>query len=147
MNKIVISVAVIFLVIAAAFCYAADTYCPKPSVKHHENIPYISGGVGDEELEMMKSASSDYNLKLVFAYQDGEFLADIGVKITNAKGIIVLDAVSDGPWFLANLPPDPYTVTASMNGNTVTQRVKIQGTKQSTLNFYWKSNCPRIRDE
>jgi hypothetical protein len=147
MQKLVVSIAVFSLTAIATVCFSADTYCPKPAVKHHENIPYISGGVGDEELEMMKSASSEYNLKLVFAYQDGEFLADIAVNISDAGGKTALDAVSDGPWFLANLPPGTYSVTASMNGNKITQRTKIQGAKQSTLNFYWKTSCPRVRDE
>src|SRR5215212_2844608 len=81
--------------LTGAFAQGAATLVPKTE----NSISYISGGVGKDEQELAEAISRyGYNVQLVFAEQQtGAYLADVRVKIADAKGSIVLDTVSDGP--------------------------------------------------
>jgi hypothetical protein len=75
-----------------------------------------------------------YNVQLVFAEQTGAFLADVNLHITDAAGNTVLDTVSEGPMFLAKLPPGQYRVAAQANGAVRTATVDAsRGAKRTTL--------------
>ena len=137
MKKIILIAMSLFVVGTVSVSFSADYTAPLPAVKQYEGVPYISGGIGDEELSALRSIGSQYNLKLVFALKSGEYLADITVQIKDAAGKIVLDAVSDGPCFFTRLTPEKYTVIAVMQGNVVTQKVQLHPKGQSVLHFYW----------
>ena len=64
----------------------------------------------------------------------GAYLADVRVRIADPKGGVILDAVSDGPMFLAKLPPGRYQVVAEANGLARTTTVDAgSGAKRVTL--------------
>ena len=81
-------------------------------------VSYVSGGVGESSEQAMREVANQYNLHLTFAAADGSYLADIPVTIQDSKGNTVLDTVSPGPLFYANLTPGTYTMAASANGKT-----------------------------
>ena len=137
MKKIILIAVSLFVVGAVPVSFSADYSPSLPAVKQYEGVPYISGGIGDEELAALRFIGSQYNLKLVFAFKSGEYLADITVQIKDAAGRIVLDAVSDGPYFFTRLTPEKYTVIAAMQGKVVTQKVQVHPKGQSVLYFYW----------
>jgi hypothetical protein len=112
--------------------WAADTAAPGGQVK------YISGGVGEDSDARMQALSKDYNLKLLFAAKDGHYLADVAVTITDARGAKVLDAVSDGPWLLANLAPGKYEITAAYDGKPVTRSTTIAASGRREVFFRWE---------
>ena len=95
----------------AASASAQDAVTLEP--KTQNNTTFISGGVGKDEAQLADAISRyGYNVQLVFAEQTGAFLADVNLHITDAAGKTVLDTVSDGPMFLAGLPPGQYRVAA-----------------------------------
>jgi hypothetical protein len=102
-------------------------------------VTYVSGGVATDSINRLTDMAKDFNLKLVFAMKSGEYLSDVKVSITDATGRTVLDAVSEGPWFLARLPQGNYRVTASSSGNAIAQRVMVDGGRLSTVDFRWSS--------
>jgi hypothetical protein len=67
-----------------------------------------------------------YSLKLVFAQTNGEYLADVGVQVSDIKGNTVVETSSAGPVLLINLMPGSYTVRASLNGETKTQHIVVR---------------------
>lgn len=72
-----------------------------------------------------------YPLKLVFATDKGEYLADVRVKIEDASGNIALEAACDAPWLVADLPAGSYNVTATTKGGlTETVSVQVTGGEQ-----------------
>ncbi|MES2354886.1 MAG: carboxypeptidase-like regulatory domain-containing protein [Pseudomonadota bacterium] len=96
--------------------------------KTENGITYVSGGVGEEEVQALKNAAKDYDLMVTFASgKTGAYLADVKVDIENAKGKNVLSAVSDGPIFLADLPKGTYRIKAEAEGKTVTRQVQVSG--------------------
>lgn len=107
-------------------------------VQTEGGIRYVSGGIGLSERDDLSALSDQFNLRLMFAIQgSGNYLADIQVRILDSGGATVLDAISQGPYFLAQLPPGGYTVEAGMLGQTQRQTVRV-GSGQSQLNFYWR---------
>lgn len=106
------------------------------------NVSFVSGGVGIDSEEQLKAREREFNLKLVFTLVEGNYLADVGVRVTDAAGKMVIEHVADGPFFLAKLPAGTYTVTAAYNGKTQTRKVKV-GERLHTEYLRWPSDPAR----
>ena len=107
-------------------------------VQTHQGVRFASGGIGLSGRDELRALSPQFNLRLMFAMQgSGNYLAGAQVRILNSRGAVVLDATSEGPYFLAQLPPGSYTVEVSALGQTQQQTARI-GQQQSRLNFFWR---------
>ncbi|TVR64800.1 MAG: carboxypeptidase regulatory-like domain-containing protein [Candidatus Competibacteraceae bacterium] len=106
-------------------------------VRDYQGVRYVSGGIGLSEREELSALSPQFNLRLMFAVQRGNYLADVQVRILGSGGAVVLDAKSEGPHFLAQLPPGRYTVEVNVRDQTQRQTAQV-GTRQTRLNFYWR---------
>ena len=106
-----------------------------------QGIRYVSGGVGMGERDELDALSNQYNLRLLFAKQGGEYVSAVQVTILDAQGGTVLTAQSRGPWFFTQLPAGDYIVDASMPGQALhepqRQTVHIDDSGQSRLDFRW----------
>lgn len=100
-------------------------------------ISHVSGGIGDDSIAKLESLARDFNLKLVFALQSGNYVTDVKVVIANAKGKTLLDATSAGPWFLAKLPAGNYQIVATFEGKAVKRSVTVGKAKLQTVDFRW----------
>ncbi|PKO88290.1 MAG: hypothetical protein CVU16_14240 [Betaproteobacteria bacterium HGW-Betaproteobacteria-10] len=99
-------------------------------------IAYESRGIGEDD--PVAELAADYNLHMVFAtHGSGEYLADIKVRIDNAKGNLILDVNSPGPIFFARLPAGNYRVSASYGDKAQTKSVSVQAQRRRDLYFYW----------
>jgi hypothetical protein len=103
----------------------------------YNGVSYVSGGIGLGERQKLETMSKDYNLKLVFAIQKGNFLADVKVMITNGGGHTVLEATSEGPWLFAKLTPGTYNISATVAGKTIQKVVQVRDGGHSQLSFVW----------
>jgi hypothetical protein len=137
MKKYFIIIVSLYVLGTRAVGFSSDAQASPLMAKDYEGISYVSGGIGLDEREAMQTMAQDYNLKIVFALRQGNYLADIAVQIKDAAGKIVLDAVSDGPWFYAHLPAGHYTVTSSMAEKAENQKIEIKSTGHAMLYFYW----------
>ncbi|MFO1424519.1 MAG: carboxypeptidase-like regulatory domain-containing protein [Candidatus Competibacteraceae bacterium] len=107
-------------------------------VQTYQGIRFASGGIGLSGRDEVRALSLQFNLQLMFAMQgSGNYLAGAQVRILNSHGVVVLDATSEGPYFLAQLPPGNYTVEVSALGQTQRQTARI-GQQQSRLSFFWR---------
>ncbi len=107
-------------------------------IQNYQGIAFVTGGVGEEEREFLRTVDRDFNLKLMFAIKEGNYLSDVQVSIRDKKGQPVLEAVANGPFFYAKLPPGTYTVVVNGPGQSFRQSVQVTGRKQARLNFYWR---------
>ena len=103
------------------------------------NVNYVSGGVGTESIDRLNALAGDFNLKLVFALTSGEYVSGARVVIADAKGKTMLDATSDGPWFLAKLPNGSYHVVATLADKALKRQVSVGPGKIRTVDFRWGS--------
>ncbi len=110
-------------------------------VSEDQGIPYMSGGVGADEREAVAARAMNYNLKLTFAVTNStQFLANVSVKIEDASGKILVDAVADGPYFYAKLPAGKYRVVATSGGQVEERTVTVGGGGQAELGLYFKDH-------
>jgi hypothetical protein len=90
------------------------------------NVTVMHGGIGLDDRAAIERAAEDYNLRLKFAHAgSGEYLADVRVVVSDAKGSKVLESVSSGPFWHARLSPGDYSVAATVGGTTLTHKVSI----------------------
>jgi len=135
-RNLVTSLIVVCVWATAAYAQAPESFPVQP--KHYGSVPYLSGGVGLDEREVLNQTGRDYNLKLSFALTSRNYLGDVAVEIRDSAGRVALEAISEGPWFFAKLPPGRYTVVVKCNENMQQKAVQVLKMGQSVLNFFWK---------
>jgi hypothetical protein len=124
------------LVLAAFLLFGV---APRYAACAQQPVPFVSGGIGIAEQEALKARESEFNLKLVFTLVEGNYIADVRVRVRDGKGAVLVDHVADGPFFLARLPAGRYTVGAAYRGKTETREVRI-GARLRTEYLRWPSD-------
>ena len=104
-------------------------------------IAIVNGGITSDEADAMRAEAPRYALQVTLARRGetpghSDFVADAQLRVVDAKGNVVLDRPDTGPILLANLPPGDYTVEATYNGDTRTQRVHVGG-GHANVSFLW----------
>lgn len=122
-----------FCIAIFGFSVQADTL--QPNIEN--GIQYLSGGVSDEEQAQLEAVSNEYNLKILMAIQEGNYLADVPVTISDASDTTILAAVSKGPFLYASLPPGTYTVSAIYEGDSKEDTVTVAADEQAQVEFFW----------
>jgi hypothetical protein len=134
-----VAAAVLWATAASLPAHAASASLPPE--QHSGAVAYVSGGIGDGQARRFESAFKDYPLVIeLFEHgaQRDVYTADADVKITDAKGGLVLDQTSGGPFMLVRLPPGDYRVAASLKGHPLPQRrvhVVAGGREKATFVF------------
>lgn len=100
-------------------------------------VAYLSGGIGDEDEARLMARQNEFNLKVLFTINEGNYLANVDVGITDGKGRKVVQAMADGPYFMANLPAGQYTIAATHEGKTLTRKVQVgnKGLRSEHIRF------------
>ena len=102
-------------------------------------VTYVTGGAGTEAVDRLRAMEKDFNLKLVFALKNGEYLADVDVSVVDAANHVVLNTSSEGPLLLAKLPAGNYQVNANYRGSVERRAVAVGATTLRTIDFRWPS--------
>jgi hypothetical protein len=119
----------ILLAAAPAFAQSVTSLVPEVQEKSYGRTPYITGGVGLEERAALEERMGDYNLKLIFALEEGNYLSSVDVTIRDDRGNTVLQTTTNGPWLAARLPEGSYTVRATIQGETQEKTVEVRGAR------------------
>ena len=109
------------------------------NVVTQKNVSFVSGGVALDSRERLQAQEKEFNLKLVFTLVEGNYLADISVRIADTAGKTLIEHVADGPFFMARLPVGTYSVAVAYEGNAQNRMVKVGGGLR-TEHFRWRSN-------
>ena len=117
---------------------AAAALLAAPALADERLSAYISGGIGEEERASLEASRDYFNLRLIFAVRGtGEYLSAVRVRIADDKGVELLEAQSDGPFFYARLAPGAYVVTAWYGDQAQSRRVRLGGKAAAELLLYW----------
>jgi hypothetical protein len=111
---------------------------PALQTQQQGNITFVSGGASGDDRDALKQIESQFNLRLMFAARNGDYLANIAVTLSDARGNAVLDTIAEGPIFYAHVPPGRYRLTVSNQGQSQNRDLTISkgATRQD---FYWAS--------
>ncbi|KVP48454.1 carboxypeptidase-like regulatory domain-containing protein [Burkholderia ubonensis] len=110
-----------------------------PAARQQGDVSFVSGGVGQDESTAFQRNEAAWPLALRFTGAGGEFLADVHVRITDAKGVEVLKTDAHGPYMLVKLPPGRYTVQASYQGKDETRSVTVTAKGGARQAFTWSA--------
>lgn len=124
--------------LASHMAWAEDAMLPTETT--NGNISYISGGIGKDEAMALQQAEKDYPLSLEFtvtAKPRDQFTSDVHIKLIDQQGNIVLNTVSNGPFFLVKLPSGHYRLEASKYGETKVRQVDIRSSAKQKILIEW----------
>jgi hypothetical protein len=140
MKKIILPVIAHFVVLGLmASNFVSGIAAEELTAKTSNGVSYLSGGFGEDERERLRNIAGGDNLELSFALQNKEYLGGANVLIKDAKGNNVLEAISEGPLFLVDLPAGSYTVEATAMGKTLKQAVHVPSKGHAQVYFAWNS--------
>jgi len=109
-------------------------------IRAPNGVSYVSGGVGIDAVRALNEVKGRYNLHLLFAVQgSGEYLANVHVRLADAHGNTVIDAVSEGPYFFASIPAGRYQLSVDSEGRTMTRTINVAQNRSVSESFYWNS--------
>jgi hypothetical protein len=96
---------------------------------------FLTGGVGLDESERMKTLASDFSLTVLVAASSGAYLADTRLMIRDAQGKAVLDAQISSPYLLVDLAAGRYDVQATHQGVTQQRRINVAENSRAKVVF------------
>ena len=99
--------------------------------------PYLSCGIGEEELSQVDQARENYNVRLLFAELSGAYITGVRVLVADEKGETVLDVSSAGPYLFVKLTAGKYRVKASYEGRMQEQSLKVRADATQEAVFRW----------
>lgn len=109
-----------------------------PAAQTQNGVSFISGGVGQDDADAMRAAAGRYNLHLLFAISgSGDYLSGVHVTIRDRQGQTLVDTAADGPFFLAELKPGRYRITADNAGAAKSVTVAVPASGAARQSFYW----------
>lgn len=109
-----------------------------PQSTSQNGVAYITGGVGEDEVQALRAVAPQYNLRMTFASKRGSYLSDIDVTITSDAGRPVLTVRTEGPFLFVRLPAGRYQVGAQMRHITQTRKIQVPARGGADLRFYWE---------
>ena len=103
--------------------------------------PFVSGGVGAEEMAALNNERSQYSLAILAAAKgSGAFLGDVHIRITDGQSNRVLDTVMDGPWLFVDVPAGRYQVEADLDARLQKSVVTIRSGDHRQTIFYFDTH-------
>lgn len=106
--------------------------------KTAQGFPYLSGGVGSDEREVLEERGKAYNVKLVFAEKTGAYLSNIKLAIEDARRVKIVSLDTNGPWFYIQLPPGSYVVKATfLEKSNELKALRVTTDKKAHHVFVW----------
>lgn len=103
-------------------------------------IPWISGGVGDEAMAEMRKASAAYNVHVMLTGARGNYLAGIPFTVSRRGGQPMLSGVTEGPLLYLKLPAGSYQIAAEIDGARQTRSIRVSASgSAANLRFVSRS--------
>jgi len=99
---------------------------------------FASGGVGESEILALDAERVRYSLWDITAGKlSGAYLADVRVRIADAKKGLALDQKPEGPWLLVNQPPGRFEVEATLGDQSLKRATTIHARDHHQLVVYF----------
>ena len=102
-------------------------------------IAYMTGGIGEEEVAVMKPQAKKFTLNLLFSEgMVGRWVADINVNIYDEASNLVFRIVGAKNVLYVNMPAGTYTILANNNGQKLRHKVTLEDNVNQKVVLNWK---------
>ena len=113
-----------------------------PPIYMTHGVEYMSGGIGNDEAQLMETVSPRWPATFEFAVKDhkgsADFAAGVHVTVRDGSGTKLLDnVVSGGPFMVARLEPGTYEVEARIGSQTLKQSLTVPTGASAKAIFEW----------
>jgi hypothetical protein len=109
---------------------------------NQNGIAFENGGWSIESSDAIKAHAARFPVMLTFAWNQGNYLADVNIQVTNRKGDAVLRLQQQGPIVLIDLPNGSYTVNVDRNGKSQSRNISIGRGGRTNVVFRWARDEP-----
>jgi hypothetical protein len=103
----------------------------------YNGLIYVTGGVGEDELEEINAARSGFNVRVLLTEKSGAYVTGVRVVVSEASGTKVLEVESAGPYLLAKLPEGNYRISVIYDGQAQQQDFVAQAGRAQEFVFRW----------
>ena len=98
--------------LALAAAAAATTALAVRAAEPQGDAPYVSGGIGEQEVQQIESQEGAFNVRMVFSEgPKNDYVANVTLRIADNQGHTVLALDDAGPLTNVRLPPGRYSVS------------------------------------
>lgn len=109
-------------------------------VQEQHGVAFVSGGFGADERDQLRTMQDQFDFKLVFATDAGNYLGYVNVRIMDQQGDTLLETRSNGPILMADLPAGNYTVIAENKNIGKERTVSVGGKSMTEVTFTWPAH-------
>ena len=110
---------------------------------HEHGVPYLNGGVSQDQVVAMRHQAGDYNVHLVFSEgRHNDYAAGVGLRLVDEHGRTVLNLAQAGPLTDAHLPPGRYTVASDFGGQRRRDPVDVEKGRPADLYLHFAHDAP-----
>ena len=105
-------------------------------------ISYFSGGIGADETRVIREDAKHHSLSLEFLERQGKsivYSSGEHITIIDDRARTLVEAESEGPLMMIDLPVGSYRVTAANDGRSQTKSVEISPSGHAHLIFQWEA--------
>jgi hypothetical protein len=129
-----------FLVLAGLIFTTQFAAAEVPKVRNSaQGVPYITAGIGEEEVATMKRQAKNFTLNLLFSEGViGRWATNVNVNIYDEDSKLVFRVIGAQPLLYVNLPAGTYTILANNNGNKLRHKVALENDINQKVILNWK---------
>lgn len=108
-----------------------------PQPESESGVSYITGGIGEDEVQVFRAAAPQYNLRMTFTSTSGSYLSDVDVTITAGAGRHVLAVRTEGPFLFVRMPAGDYRVSVHTPARSESRNIHVPKRGAVDLHFSW----------
>jgi hypothetical protein len=141
MHQLTYKLVVLFgFILSCQLAYAEPSLTNLPkTVITPTGIAYMTGGIGEEEVAVMKPQAKKFTLNLLFSEGNvGRWVTDVNVNIYDEASHLVFRIVGSKNVLYVNLPAGTYTILANNNGNKLRHKVTLEDGVNQKVILNWK---------
>lgn len=146
MQKLIYKLVVLFsFVLSSNFVLADLALADLPKTRSTASgIAYMTGGIGEEEVAVMKPQAKKFSLNLLFSEgMVGRWVTDLNVNIYDEASNLVFRIVGAKNVLYVNMPAGSYTILANNNGNKLRHKVTLEADTNQKVILNWKDSIEK----
>ena len=114
---------------------------PSKTLNTKNGMQYMTGGIGEEEVAVMRSHAKQFTLNLLFSEgTSGRSVTDANVNIYDEASNLVFRIVGAKPMLYVNLPAGTYTILANNAGQKLRHKITIEDNVNQRIILNWKDS-------